>query len=80
MGLPIKLPPPAFEELDVARKLEYIDRIYELVGGQEAGHVTDWQATILEERLAAHQSNPNDATPWQESIERARASLRKSRG
>lgn len=80
MGLPIKLPPPGFDELDADEKLEYVDRLYELIAGRGDGQVPDWQTAILDERLAAHDRAPGDSVQWQESIEMVRAELRKSRG
>ena len=81
MGLPIKLPPPGFDELDADQKLAYVDRLYEMVAGRgDDGQVLDWQKGILDERLAAHSRDPGDSVEWQESIDRVRSELRKSRG
>lgn len=80
MGLPIKLPPPGFDELDADAKLAYVDRLYELVAGRADRQVPDWQKAILDDRLAAHARDAGASLPWQDSIERVRSELRKSRG
>lgn len=79
MAVSIKMPPPGYEELNAEQKLEYIDRLYELVGSEDVKPSSAWQGRILDQRLAAFGKEPSAARPWEESMARVRAGLQKHR-
>ncbi len=63
----LPLPPPGFDDLPVEEKLAYVQSLWERIASHpEELQVPDWHQRILEERLAAHQADPDSARPWEE--------------
>ena len=57
----LKLPPEERAELVEALQVSLLD-----------APPADWQRELLDERLAAHERDPEDATPWEEVRARLR--------
>lgn len=57
----LKLPPEERAELVEALQVSLLD-----------APPADWQRELLDERLAAHECDPEDATPWEEVRARLR--------
>lgn len=63
----LPLPPPGFDDLPVEEKLAYVQSLWERIASRPAElQVPDWHQRVLEERLAAHQADPDSARPWGE--------------
>jgi putative addiction module component (TIGR02574 family) len=63
----VPIPPPGFDELTPEEKVRYVGALWDrIVEDQENLPISDAQRTIIRERLAAHQANPQAARPWSE--------------
>jgi putative addiction module component (TIGR02574 family) len=58
--------------LSVAQKLELLDALWESLEGEELP-LTDAQRAELDHRIALHEQNPTQVTPW----EQVKANLQK---
>ena len=78
MTEPIWLPPQGFDDLSVEDQIEYVQSLWNRIAAN-ADHIPmhDWQRTLLEERLNAHQSTPAEARPWDEVLDRLQRRLRR---
>jgi putative addiction module component (TIGR02574 family) len=80
MALPA-MPPPGFDELSAAEKLDYVQTLWDRVASDpEAVPVADWQREILAERLAAHRDGLGSSRPWEDVRHDLLARLRAVRG
>jgi putative addiction module component (TIGR02574 family) len=80
MALPA-MPPPGFDELTAAEKLEYVQTLWDRVASDPgAVPVADWQREILAERLAAHRAGQGSSRPWEDVRHDLLARLRAVRG
>lgn len=72
MAHALLLPPTGFDDLTVDEKLDYVQSLWDHIMTQpEKVPVPDWHHRVLQERLAAHRTNPGDA----QSLEEARAGV-----
>ena len=80
MALPA-MPPPGFDELSAAEKLDYVQTLWDRVASDpEAVPVADWQREVVAERLAAHRDGQGSARPWEDVRQDLLARLRTVRG
>ena len=78
----LPLPPPGFDDLSVQDQLDYIESLWDRIAANpEQVPLPDWHRQVLDERLAAHETNPIEGKPWDEVREEMRTKLseRKSR-
>jgi putative addiction module component (TIGR02574 family) len=67
MALPA-MPPPGFDELSPAEKLDYVQALWDRVAVHpETVPVLDWHREILAERLAAHRAGQGSSRSWEEA-------------
>jgi putative addiction module component (TIGR02574 family) len=60
----LPLPPPGFDELPVEEKLDYVHSLWDrIVSHPEEIPVPDWHQRVIEDRLAAHRTDPDAARP-----------------
>lgn len=63
----LPLPPPGFDDLSVDEQLDYVNSLWDrIVSHPEHLSVPDWHWKIIEERLAAHEANPEAALTFEE--------------
>lgn len=61
------MPPPGFDELSAAEKLEYVQALWERVTEQsEEIPVPDWHREIIAERVAAHRAGQGSSRSWED--------------
>ncbi|AGP39016.1 hypothetical protein SCE1572_33775 [Sorangium cellulosum So0157-2] len=80
MSLPA-MPPPGFDELSPAEKLDYVQALWERAAlHPEAVPALEWHREILAERLAAHRAGQGSRRSWEEArrdlLSRLRAAQR----
>lgn len=81
MAPPPPLPPPGFDDLSGAEKLDYLQALWDRIAAHpDEVPVPDWHRELIEERLAEHRAGPDDVTPWEEVREAVREKLRRDRG
>lgn len=67
MGEPLRLPPVGFDDLPVEDQIEYVHALWDRIAASaERVQVPDWQRQLLDERLAAHDADPDPGTPWEQ--------------
>jgi putative addiction module component (TIGR02574 family) len=72
----VPLPPPGFDDLPVEEQIDYVQSLWERIAAKpEEAPVPEWHREVLEERLAARETNPEPATPWVEVREKIRSKL-----
>ncbi len=60
-------PPPGFDDLTVEEKVDYVQSLWDRIVAHPGDvPVPDWHQRVVEERLAAHRSDPAAARPWDE--------------
>ena len=80
MALPA-MPPPGFDELSAAEKLDYVHTLWDRVASDpDAVPVADWQREVVAERLAAHRDGRGSSRPWEEARQDLLVRLRAVRG
>jgi putative addiction module component (TIGR02574 family) len=73
-GLP--LPPPGFDDLPVEDQIDYVQRLWDRIAANpDEVPVPEWHRQVLDERLAAHEANPERARPWEEVRDEIRSKL-----
>lgn len=76
MASKIPNPPPGFDELSVAEKLDYVQSLWDRIAAKpETVPVPDWHLEVIDERLAKSQK-PGAGRSWDELREELRAKLR----
>ena len=78
--MPLPMPPQGFDALPVDEQIDYVQSLWDRIAAT-VGQVPlqEWQQALLDERLAAHRREPNEARPWEEVLERVQERLRASR-
>lgn len=72
----LPLPPPGFDELTVEDQVEYVHSLWDRIAAEpDQVPVPDWHREVLEQRLAADQSSPGIARPWDKVREEIRSKL-----
>jgi putative addiction module component (TIGR02574 family) len=68
------LPPPGFDDLPVEQQIDYVQLLWDRITAQlDRVPVPQWRQQVLDERLAAHEANPEPTTPWEEVREEIRS-------
>jgi len=71
MAHALPLPPPGFDELPVEDQIDYIQSLWDRIAvSANELPLQDWQARILDDRLAKHRADPTAAMPADEVMER----------
>jgi putative addiction module component (TIGR02574 family) len=69
-------PPPGFDDLPVEDQIDYVQSLWDrIVAKPDQVPVPEWQRQVLDERLTAHQANPEPAKPWDEVRDEIRSKL-----
>jgi len=77
MARPLPTPPPGFDDMTVEEKLDYVQSLWDRIAAHpHEVPVPDWHLRILDERLAAHRSDPGAVRPWEEVEEDLARKLR----
>ncbi len=75
------MPPPGFDELSPAEKLDYVQSLWDRVAADpEQVPVAEWHREIAAERLAAHRAGLGSSRPWEDVREDLLKRLRGTRG
>jgi len=70
-------PPPGFDELSVEEKIDYVQSLWErIVATPEQVPVPDWHLRVLDERLEAYRTEPEQGKTWEQVREEVRRRLR----
>jgi len=73
-GLP--LPPAGFDDLPVEDQVEYVQSLWDRIAARpDQVPVPEWHRHVLDQRLAAHEANPEVARPWEEVRDEIRSKL-----
>lgn len=80
MSLPA-MPPPGFDDLSPAEKLDYVQALWDRIAlHPEAVPALEWHREIIAERLAAHRAGQGSSRSWEEArrdlLSRLRAAQR----
>ena len=71
------LPPPGFDDLPVEQQIDYVQLLWDRITEQlDRVPVPAWHHQVLDERLAAHEANPEPTTLWEEVRDEIRSKLR----
>ncbi len=63
----IPLPPPGFDNLTIDQKLEYVQSLWDSIAEDEGKvPVPNWHKQIIQERLRALETQPEDVCDWEE--------------
>jgi putative addiction module component (TIGR02574 family) len=77
MSEPAKTPPPGFDRLSVAERIEYVQALWDQVSSDPtAVLVPQWHRDVIEERLKRQRTDPEEGTPWPVVRERLERKLR----
>jgi putative addiction module component (TIGR02574 family) len=77
MTEPIPLPPPGFDELSVAEKIDYVQSLWDRIAATpEQVPVPEWHREVLDDRLRDYAANPMAGESWDVVRERLRDKLR----
>jgi putative addiction module component (TIGR02574 family) len=75
------MPPPGFDELSPAEKLDYVEALWDRVAADpEQVPVAEWHREVSAERLAAHRAGVGTSRLWDDARDDLLARLRSSRG
>jgi len=70
------LPPPGFDDLPVEEQIDYVQLLWDRIAAQlDRVPVPEWHRQVLNQRLAAHEANPEAAIPWEEARDEIRSKL-----
>lgn len=76
MSLPA-MPPPGFDDLSPAEKLDYVQALWDRVAlHPEAVPAPEWHREIIAERRAAHRAGQGSSRSWEEARRGLLSSLR----
>lgn len=69
MASAVQIPPPGFDELDVAGKIDYVHTLRDRIASDsDAVRLRPSQEEILLERLGRHRESPDEAKPWRQAV------------
>ena len=70
------LPPPGFDDMPVEQQIDYVQLLWDRITAQlDRVPVPEWHRQVLDERLAAHETNPEPTRPWEEVRDEIRSKL-----
>ena len=65
MASHLPVPPPGFDELSVAEKLEYVQSLWDLIAASPQDvPVPDWHREVINQRMATRETDPTAGEPW----------------
>jgi putative addiction module component (TIGR02574 family) len=69
-------PPPGFDDLPVEDQIDYVQSLWDRIAAKlDQVPVPEWHRQVLAQRLAAPQTNPEPARPWEEVRDEIRSKL-----
>jgi len=72
----VPLPPAGFDDLPVEDQIDYVQSLWDRIAANlDQAPVPEWHRGVLDERLAAHEANPEAARPWEEVRDEIRSKL-----
>jgi putative addiction module component (TIGR02574 family) len=72
----VPLPPAGFDDLPVEDQIDYVQSLWDRIAANlDQVPVPQWHRGVLDERLAAHEANPEAARPWEEVRDEIRSKL-----
>jgi len=72
----VPLPPAGFDDLSVEDQIDYVQSLWDRIAANlDQVPVPEWHRGVLDERLAAHEANPEAARPWEEVRDEIRSKL-----
>ena len=76
----LPLPPPGFDDLPVEDKIDYVQSLWDRIAARpDQIPVPEWHRQVLDERLAAHEANPQEAIPSQAVRDEIRSKLARTK-
>ena len=67
MSSPLPIPPPGFDQLSRAQKLDYIDELLDYCAPKEDEvPVPKWHLELIEERMARYREVGMEGSTWEE--------------
>jgi len=70
------LPPPGFDDLPVEEQIDYVQLLWDRIAAQlDRVPVPEWHRQVLNQRLAAHEANPEATIAWEEARDEIRSKL-----
>ncbi len=70
-------PPAGFDELQVEEKIDYVQSLWErILATPQQVPVPNWHLRVLDERLAAYRTEPEQGKTWEQVREEVRGRLR----
>ena len=70
-------PPPGFDELPVEEKIDYVQSLWErILATPQQVPVPNWHLRVLDERLEAYRTEPEQGKTWEQVREEVRGRLR----
>jgi putative addiction module component (TIGR02574 family) len=70
------LPPPGFDDLAVEDQIDYVQSLWDRIAAKpDQVPLPEWHKQMLDERLAAHEADPEAAKPWEEVRDEIRSKL-----
>jgi len=74
------MPPPGFDDLPVEQQIDYVQSLWDrIAAAADQVPLQGWQEKVLEERMAARGTSPDDAAPWDVVMDRLERRLRQER-
>ena len=72
----LPLPPRGFDDLPVEDQIDYVQLLWDRIAAKsDQVPVPEWHRQVLDERLSAHEANPEVARPWEEVHDEIRSKL-----
>ncbi|MBI3666910.1 MAG: addiction module protein [Acidobacteria bacterium] len=72
----LPLPPPGFDDLPVEDQINYVQSLWDRIAAKpDQVPIPQWHRQVLDERLAAHEANPEVARPWEAVRDEIRSKL-----
>lgn len=70
----LPLPPPGFDDLPVEDQIDYVQSLWDRITARpDLLPVPEWHKKVLEQRLAADETDPEAARPWEEVRDEVRS-------
>lgn len=67
MTIKLPLPPPGFDDLSIEDQINYIQSLWDRIAAKpEQVPVPDWHREVLDQRIAAHETSPEEGSPWEQ--------------
>jgi len=77
MARSLPFPPPGFDDLSADEKIDYVQNLWDRIAAEPDDlPIPDWHLQIVEERLAAHRTHPEQVVSWEEAEKEILSELR----